>query len=210
MTTATINAEKAIELAARNCYNSINKINDNSHSGFLQKLMKMGHMSVFEHASAQFVIDSVSRALMSQLTRHRLASYGIQSQRYVTQENFSYVLPPSIEADEFLKLKIDNHLKQTKDIYNQLLEYGIKKEDARFILPNATSTTIVMSANFREWLHIIDERVSKPAQWEIRNMMIDIWKKLYSEFPNIFDMTYFDKNSADSDYKSEVFAEFIN
>lgn len=162
----TPQADKVIEQAGRVCYLSDNKITDTSAKPFIHKLIKAGHESVLEHASATFKIEGVSRALTHQLVRHRLASFSQQSQRYVDENGFDFVIPESvIDKDEFTRdmLKI-------ADMYDKWRKKGLKKEDARFVLPNACCSDIVVSANFREWRHIMKMRLSSKAQWEIRTM----------------------------------------
>ena len=181
----TNNAEELIEKSARICYNS--KINKDKRKEFLQNLIKKGHLSILEHATATFKISGVSRALSHQLVRHRLASYSQKSQRYVNQNNFEYITPPDIEKDYKLFNEYENLMMDIQKFYNKMLKAGIKKEDARFILPNATKTELIMTANFREWRHIIELRCSKKSQWEIRRLFEEILKILYNESPIIFE-----------------------
>ncbi len=201
----TNNSEKHIELCARTCYNSLDKMTENSHEIFISNLIKNGHLSVLEHSYASFLIDEISRACSHQLVRQRLASFSQRSQRYVNENNFSFVIPSEIQTN---KEAFDIYIQTIKNIqnaYNKLIEKGIKKEDARFLLPNAATTTITMTANFREWLHIIDLRVSKHAQWEIRELCTNIWKLLYQSAPTVFSDVYFKYWSKDYDYKKEIF-----
>ncbi|MCX7820344.1 MAG: FAD-dependent thymidylate synthase [Brevinematales bacterium] len=197
--------EKHIEYCARTCYNSLDKMTADSHKIFLANLIKNGHLSVLEHSFASFLIDEISRACSHQLVRQRLASFSQRSQRYVNEKDFSFVIPPEIEANTIAK---QIYLKTIEDIqisYAKLVDMGIKKEDARFLLPNASHTTITMTANFREWLHIIDLRVSKHAQWEIRDLFINIWKLLFNKAPTVFSEIYFLNWSKDYEYKKEIF-----
>jgi len=202
-------AEGYCEKGARLCYDSDHKMTDISREKFLPNLLKSGHTSIFEHSSASFRIDRISRTASHQLVRHRLSSFSQRSQRYVNEGNFEYITPLSISQNiEALEL-YDDVMKKLNEKYLKLVELGIKKEDARFILPNAASTTLMMTANFREWIHIIDVRVSKGAQWEIRELMILIWKELYKYAPNVFGMTYFSAWSKDAEYKKNIFEESI-
>lgn len=206
---STDNAEKHIEYCARISYNSIDKITDTSHAKFLPILLKNGHLSVFEHSTATFFIDGISRATSHQLVRHRIASYTQKSQRYISEVYFRITTPPDIEANPEAKAIYNETIYTIREAYTKLSELGIRKEDARFLLPNATHTTITMTANFREWLTVIDLRASKHAQWEIREMAILIWKKLYKIAPAVFGITFFEHNSKDFEFKNEIFENEI-
>jgi thymidylate synthase (FAD) len=201
--------EKLIEYSARVCYRSHDKMTPSSHQTLLPALLKNGHLSVFEHAMATFTIEGISRACSHQLVRHRLASFSQQSQRYVEEKDFDYIIPPEIAANEKALELYQATMASLGEAYEQLISMGIKREDARFLLPNATATTLTMSANFREWLHIIDMRVSIHAQWEIRELLLHIWKELYSIAPAVFGMTYFENWSKDTDFKREMFSRFL-
>ncbi|NPV38660.1 Thymidylate synthase ThyX [Brevinematales bacterium NS] len=205
----TPDPEKLIEYSARVCYLSQEKMSPTSHEKFLPGLLKNGHLSVFEHASATFFIEGISRACSHQLVRHRLASFSQQSQRYVEEKGFLYVTPPEIEKNPKALEVYENTMKSLQEAYEKLVSLGIKREDARFLLPNATHTTLSMTANFREWLHIIDMRVSPHAQWEIRELLTLIWKELYAIAPVVFGLTYFENWSKDIDFKREVFSQRI-
>lgn len=209
MVSVTDNSEKSLEFYGRICYDSADKMNDRSNETFLFNLLKNGHLSILEHASASFYIEGVSRACTHQLVRHRLASYTQESQRYVKAEDFGYTVPPEVgDNPEALKVFRET-VDQVQKGYDKLISLGIKKQDARFLLPNAAHTTIAMTANFREWLHIIDLRVSRHAQWEIREMVMQVWKELYRQAPAVFGPTYFLHWSKDFDYKKEIFDKHI-
>jgi thymidylate synthase (FAD) len=175
----TPDAQKVIEQAGRTCYMSFDKIDDDSQAGFIKRLIKMGHESPLEHAYATFRIKNCSRAMTHQLVRHRLMAVSQQSQRYVDEEEFTYVMPESMPVelvDEFHK-----DMKTIQEMYHKWREKGLKKEDARFVLPNACTSEIVVSANFREWRHILTVRTDKGAQWEIKKAaqrILDTLKKL--------------------------------
>ena len=190
----TDNAEKLIELAARTCYKSEVMEGDGK---FIKNLIRMEHFSVLEHGYATFRISEVSRALTHQLVRHRIASYSQQSQRYVREDQFGYVTPPSIydipQVNTNTNKDICNYLNEYKEdmrtiqaIYNKWKGYGMKNEDARFFLPNACHTEIVMSANFREFRTVFKIRCDKHAQWEIRALAKEMLKQLYAKCPNVF------------------------
>ena len=174
----TPDAERVIEQAGRTCYLSFDRIKEDSDKNFISRLLKMDHESPLEHACATFKILNCSRAMTHQLVRHRLMSVSQQSQRYVSEKAFEYVTPPTIPA-EFVE-DYHNDMAVMQKMYNKWIERGLKKEDARFVLPNACISEIVVSANFREWRHIIKLRTSLKAQWEIRqvcNLMLDILKQ---------------------------------
>lgn len=180
----TPSSEELIENAARVCYKS--KSNVETRSGFLKGIIKRGHLSVVEHATATFRISDVSRALTHQLVRHRMASYSQESQRYVKVKQPEFVTPPSINSNKDIHKKYTQAVLGLYDLYQEMIQNGIPAEDARFILPNSATTTIVMSANFREWLHFINLRSSPYAQWEIRDLAIKIKEILSSQAPSIF------------------------
>ncbi len=182
----TPNAEKVIEQAGRTSYQSFDRITENSAQNFIQMLIKRGHLSVLEHAYATFRLKNVSRALTHQLVRHRLASYTQKSQRYVDESNFEFIIPPSIiKNDDALKI-YSEFMKKVKEVYKELRKKDILKEDARYVLPNATVTEIVITANMREYRHIFKLRCSSHAQWEIREVAIKMLKILKEKVPSIF------------------------
>ncbi|MCU0913061.1 MAG: FAD-dependent thymidylate synthase [Planctomycetes bacterium] len=158
--------EKVIEQAGRTCYRSFDRIHDDSQADFIRRLLKIGHESPLEHAYATFRIRNCSRAMTHQLVRHRLMAVSQQSQRYVDEEQFSYVTPGSLPpefADDF-----HQDMRTIQQMYRKWRDRGLKKEDARFVLPNACVSEIVVSADLREWRHIFHLRLSPKAQWEIR------------------------------------------
>ena len=180
----TPDAEKLIEEAGRTCYLSFDKIGADSARDFIQKLIKMGHDSPLEHACATFRIENCSRAMTHQLVRHRLMSVSQQSQRYVDEENFSFVVPPTVPK-EFQK-EFSDDMEAIRQMYIKWRDKGLKKEDARFVLPNACTSEIVVTANFREWRHIIKLRTSATAQWEIRLVSTKILEILKEQAPASF------------------------
>ncbi len=179
--------EKIIEKAGRVAHQSFNKETPDSHIKFIRMLIKLGHTSVLEHAVASFKISDVSRSLTHQLVRHRIASYTQKSQRYVDESTFEYVTPDKIKENEAAFDIYNNFMNYCKETYKKLKEIGIPKEDARFVLPNATKTEIVLTANLREFRHMISLRGSKEAQWEIRRMFIEILKILKEYAPTVFE-----------------------
>ena len=189
----TPNPELLIEDAARICYDSFGKKSPGSQIRIIDHLIRSGHESCLEHASVTFRVGGVSRALTHQLVRHRLASYSQRSQRYVKENFQQYVTPPSIKnfgeifipgsIPEYIKVNVAESifLKAMDDAwkaYANLLELGIKGEDARFVLPNACCSEIILTMNFRELRHFFKLRTSKHAQWEIRNMAKEMWNQV--------------------------------
>ena len=177
--------QKIIELAGRTCWHSFERISENSNEGFIAHLIKMGHESPLEHACATFHIENCSRAMTHQLVRHRLISVCQESQRYVEEDSFNYVVPPSIPTEH-----IDDYHEDMQTIaamYGKWRQRGIKKEDARFVLPNACVSQMVITANFREWRHILKVRLAKAAQWEIREACSRILQILKSHAPECFN-----------------------
>ena len=140
----------------------------------LRIVIKMGHTSVIEHAYFTFAISEVSRSLTHQLVRHRIASYSQQSQRYVEQ-SLEYVTPPSILKNEKIRKKYDEMMKKIWEFYEEMKE-EIPLEDARYILPNATHTKIIVSMNARSLLNFFELRCCLHAQWEIRKLA---WRMLH-------------------------------
>lgn len=181
----TPDAERVIEQAGRTCYLSFERMAEGSQEEFIRRLIKMGHESPLEHASATFRIRNCSRAMTHQLVRHRLMSVSQQSQRYVDEEAFAYVVPESIPAERVDDFRRD--METIQQMYRKWRRRGLKKEDARFVLPNACVSEIVVSANFREWRHIFLLRTSRKAQWEIRRACRAMLAILAERAPACFD-----------------------
>ena len=182
----TPNAEKLIETAGRTSYMSFDKQGQDSEKRFIRMLVKSGHHSVLEHAYATFRISGASRSFTHQLVRHRLCSFIQQSQRYVDESKFNYIEPDSIKNNPKAHSIFIDFMSKAKETYVKLNGLKIKKEDARYVLPNAVESQIVVSANFREWRNIIDLRGKAQAQWEIRRVAIEILKILKKHAPNVF------------------------
>lgn len=194
----TDNPEQTIAFAAKLCYSSldaenlIDKVEAADNAKFIKALTAMGHLSPFEHASFTFSIEGVSRALLAQITRHRVASFSVRSQRYVSEEAFGYVIPPSIEKLGDGAVKKYNEQMQTmlnwyKDWQTEL---GGKSEsaneDARFVLPNAAETKMIVTMNARELLHFFAMRGCERAQWEIREIAWQMMRATLKVAPNLF------------------------
>ena len=192
----TKDIEPLIAAAARTCYSKLTTEeiyktmaeDPDKNREFIQRLRDMGHESPLEHVSFTFGIDGVSRALTHQLVRHRVGcSYSQQSQRYVNGKNFSFVTPHTIQKDANLQLAYSKHLIEAKEFYEALVANGVPEEDARYVLPNATTSNIVVTMNARELLHFFSVRCCTRAQWEIRELawkMLAICKELS---PTLFD-----------------------
>ncbi len=186
--------EKVIEQAGRTCYMSLDKISDDSQDAFIERLIKMGHDSPLEHAYATFRVTNCSRAMTHQLVRHRLMAVSQQSQRYVNEQSFAYVTPQSIPAELLDEYHSDMEI--IRKMYRKWRQHGLRKEDARFVLPNACTSEIVVSANFREWRHIFRIRTSPKAQWEIRNACLKMLDILAQRAPACFADVLSQANSA--------------
>lgn len=191
----TPRAEKLIEEAGRTCYLSFDKMDDTSEANFIRRCIKSGHHSILEHASASFRIRGASRAFTHQLVRHRVASFSQQSQRYVSEDEFNYVVPPDIQANPEASALFDTFLENARSTYRRLRELGIKKEDARFVLPNALESEIVFSANFRELRHVFALRCARGAQWEIRSVCLAMLRLMKAEAPSVFGDFVIDEES---------------
>ena len=146
-------------------------------------LLRHSHLSVLEHAYATFRIKGGSRAFTHQIVRHRIASFSQQSQRYVSEANFDYVIPDTIKENPAAYSTYQEVMKAIRKCYGQLQELGIPKEDARFVLPNAVTSEIVISANLREWRHIFSVRCEAHAQWEVRTICIQMLELLQEAVP---------------------------
>jgi thymidylate synthase (FAD) len=151
----------------------------------IKQVLKSGHHSVLEHVQLTFLVSGITRAASHQLVRHRLASYSQQSQRYVEFKNgkFDYVIPYAIKRDEQLKETFENLMQQISEAYATFTEAGVKAEDARSVLPNATCTNIVVTMNLREFIHFCNERLCTCAQGEIREMTIHMVDAATRKFP---------------------------
>jgi thymidylate synthase (FAD) len=191
----TPDAEKLIETVGRTSYLSFDKQGKGTEEAFVRMLIKNGHHSVLEHGYATFRISGISRAFTHQLVRHRLCSFTQQSQRYVDESNFHYIEPKSIKSNSKAHSLFTKFMEEAKRTYSELQRIGIKNEDARFVLPNSVESQIVITANFREWRHIITLRGSPDAQWEIRNVAIEILRILKKHAPTIFEDFEIDEES---------------
>ncbi len=175
--------EELLEHAGRVCYRSESR---GDPAKFLRARLREGHESLIEHASATFEISGISRACSHQLVRHRLASYSQESQRYVDMSDPALVVPDAIAEDPRARAAWEGFIENVKATYQELRELGILKEDARFVLPNAAETRIIVTMNFRELLHLFRLRITPEAQWEIRQMAIVMLELLAPHAPAVF------------------------
>ena len=197
----TSNPEETIATAAKLCYSDATietiktGVESKDISKFIERLLSLKHMSPFEHASFTFGIEGVSRALLAQITRHRIASFSVKSQRYVsasTQETFNFVIPPRIEElGEDYKAKYIAEMTQMQEWYNewQTLLGGNNEssnEDARFVLPNAAETKMIITMNARELMHFFNLRCCNRAQWEIREVAWEMLRLVSKVAPTLF------------------------
>lgn len=185
----TPHPEKTCAAAAKLCYSSgmpqIDKMTPDKAAPFLDKIMASGHLSVLEHATFTFGIEGISRACSHQLVRHRLASYSQQSQRYVKQEEPHFIVPQSVidagQADRY-----NQAMEYAWAFYRAMCNAGVPAEDARFVLPNAAETKLVMTMNARELLHLFRLRCCRRAQWEIRALAVEMLFLVKTASPILF------------------------
>ena len=162
---ATPNPIETIASIASICYDSDPK----NPLGLVKHLYRNGHHSVFEHIYFTFKVEGISRACSHQLVRHRHCSFTQRSQRYCSEDGFKFVTPPNVEDNVFYE-----EMEQINEWYQKHTYEGAPNEDARFILPNACETSLYISCNLRELIHISNERLCNKAQWEIRNLVKDM------------------------------------
>ena len=164
----------------------LGKTSNKELKAILEQVVNLGHTSVVEHASFTFAISDVSRSLTHQLVRHRIASFSQQSQRYVNLNEPAYVTPPKIAKSKQMKKAYDQTMKMIWKEYNKLLEMDIPAEDARYVLPNATCTNIIVTMNARSLLNFFELRCCLHAQWEIRTLANLMLKEVKKAAPTIF------------------------
>jgi thymidylate synthase (FAD) len=195
----TLSPEEVVALGARLCYSKarvddlLDKVEAKDQTEFVHKIMSMGHDSVLEHASFTFGIEGVSRTLLAQITRHRVASFSVQSQRYVSYEKgFGYIVPPKIEA---LGADAVAEFERQMDTMHQWYVQWQEKlgtgeggnEDARFVLPGACETRMMVTMNVRELRHFFSLRMCSRAQWEIRALANEMHRLCMEVAPALFE-----------------------
>ena len=166
LTRVTENPVQAVEEAASNCYNS----EPSADGKIMNSCYRSGHHSVLEFADFTFHVEGVSRALLAQITRHRIASYAVRSQRYCAENGFGYVTPGSIQNNAEALFCYTDIMAAINEGYEKLQNLGIENEDARFVLPNACNTVYEVKMNGRELINFMNLRLCKRAQWEIRQL----------------------------------------
>lgn len=176
------NALDLIEQAASVCYDS-----EPTDGHYIMKdCISNGHTSVTEYANFVFKVEGVSRALLAQITRHRVGvSFTVRSQRYCSEDNFNYVKPKTIEANSSAEAIYNNTMYCIANAYKRLQELGIPNEDARMILPNACETTFYVQFNLRSLMHFFNERLCTRAQWEIRELAQLMRDEVLKVFPEL-------------------------
>jgi thymidylate synthase (FAD) len=208
----TPNGEDIIERACRTCYLSFHRYDPpKSTEELIKKILHHGHFSVLEHAIATFRVKGGSRVFTHEMVRHRLVSPSQESQRYVCYadragdpdakkfkdrprkktRDFEVVVPPTIDLASFEdgtspREAYEAACQQVFELYEQLLSAGVPPEDARYILPNATTSEIVLTGNFREWRHVCTVRCAPQAHWEIRMVMMQILQMMKEHAPSVF------------------------
>ena len=195
----TLNPEEVVALGARLCYSKarvddlLTRVEEKDQTDFVHKIMGMGHDSVLEHASFTFGIEGVSRTLLAQITRHRVASFSVQSQRYVSYEKgFGYIVPPKIEAlGEEAVAEFERQMDTMHEWYTQWQQrLGTGEggnEDARFVLPGACETRMMVTMNVRELRHFFSLRMCTRAQWEIRALAGEMHRLCMEVAPALFE-----------------------
>lgn len=208
--------EQTIASAAKLCYSPakietiMDGLDQEKSAAFVDMLAEIGHESPIEHASFTFGIEGVSRALLAQITRHRIASYSVQSQRYVAHAQFEFVLPPEIEQEPLAKAEFLRAMEEDQKSYDKItailkekhlksfLEKGEEKktaerkaekqaiEDARFVLPNACCTKMICTFNARSLMNFFSLRCCNRAQWEIRQVAIQMLSLCMKAAPGVF------------------------
>jgi thymidylate synthase (FAD) len=199
----TPDAERVVAAAAKLCYasdpESIFGHDPEEIATFLGRLRRMGHHSPFEHASYTFLLEGVSRAMTHQLVRHRIASYSQRSQRYVAAEPFEFITPPSLDGKTIITENgpvpapdyYRDFMAHAADVYRRLREAlggsgEAANEDARYVLPNAAETKIMVTMNARELFHLFNERLCRRAQWEFRRVAEEMLRQVKEATPLIF------------------------
>ncbi len=208
--------ERTVACAAKLCYAAadidtvMDGLTDEKAGSFLDMLTEIGHESPIEHANFTFGIEGVSRSLLAQITRHRLASYSVQSQRYVKESSFEFVVPPEIAAMPEARREFLMAMEEDQRHYERLTELLQRKheteflaeglcekearrkaekkaiEDARFVLPNACATKLICTMNARSLMNFFTHRCCNRAQWEIRELAVEMLKLVREAAPNMF------------------------
>lgn len=188
----TPDPERTVAAAARLCYSPtgvdqiLEKMTPAQVERFLAKIRQLGHLSPFEHASFSFGVEGVSRVCLNQVVRHRIASYSQQSQRYVRESQFDYIVPPMIQDNPKAREVFEEEMRAIQKAYNRLISKGIHQEDARYLLPGGCESKIVITMNARELLHYFELRTCQRAQWEIRRLAQEMLRLAKQTAPGLF------------------------
>ena len=160
----------------------------NSDNGYrsLQHSLESGHESVLEHAVFTFQVEGLSRAALAQLTRHRLASCSVQSQRYVKLTDWHAVVPQSIAGSVFVD-QAEKLLRDSMKLYQEMVDAGLPAEDARYFTPQAITTDLIVTMNARELRHFFSLRCCNRAQWEIRRLADEMLRLCKEKAPTLFE-----------------------
>lgn len=183
--------EKIVAAAARLCYSPdgvdtlLENLTTEKTMRFLDKLVEMGHLSPIEHVTFTFAVEGVSRTLSHQMVRHRIGSYSQKSQRYVSEDAFDYIIPPSINENEEAKRIFMEQMETIRAAY-QKLHQVVHQEDARYVLPNACETKFVFTMNARSLYNFFKLRCCNRAQWEIRALAEAVYKEVKKVAPTLF------------------------
>lgn len=189
----TPHPEILVAAAAKLCYSKeadikslLGGITPQKTKSFISKLESMHHESPMEHITFTFAIEGVSRALLAQITRHRVASFSVRSQRYCSEKDFGYIIPESIRKHEKHCVRYKALMAQIGNFYDKLVELGVPKEDARMVLPNACETRMVVTMNARELFHFASLRCCSRAQWEVRALANEMVRLVKEVAPTLF------------------------
>lgn len=190
----TKDPEQNVVAAIRQCYAAVGalelkkKTNKETKERLIRQILESGHTSTIEHASFTFAIEGISRACSHQLVRHRLASYSMQSQRYVdlSKKGMLYIVPPQIGSDKKLKKLYQQKMGELESSYKLMIDAGVKAEDARFLLPNSCETKLVVSMNARGLDNFFRQRLCTRSQWEIRRLAEEMYRLVKKVAPLLF------------------------
>lgn len=186
--------ERLVAIAARLCYSAVgveeldDKLDMESARKLVRFVIKSGHHSTTEHIYFSFGVEGISRALSHQLVRHRIASFNQQSQRYVKfTQNYDYIVPDSLKNDKKFSTRINSFVNEAHKLYEEMVAEGIEPEDARYVLPNASETKMLVTMNARELMHFFTVRCCNRAQTEIRQLAIIMLKEVKKVAPSVFE-----------------------
>lgn len=194
----TPDALKIVNFAARRCYSAMDNdelmefvdgLDENEQGSFIRSVMKTGHTSTVEHATFTFAVEGVSLVLLKQITRSRIASFSVQSERYVDMDaGFNYIMPPKImELGDEAMAEYAAQMITIHSWYKGWRDMGIEPEDARYVMPQATETKYLLTMNIRELLHFMSLRCCNRAQWEIKHVTDDMLWLCQEVCNEIFD-----------------------